>query len=85
MIQEAPTPILTDVHSPTQVKPAYLFISTWNELLAQAQSNLVLNTLFGSPPGLPMGLESDDTAFNRSFVGAGMATMKHMSCCFAAA
>ena len=73
-----------DVRSTSQVKPAYLFISTWNELLAQAQSNLIFSSSSASP-GLSMGLESDDTAFNRSFVGVGTATMSHMSCCSAAA
>jgi hypothetical protein len=84
MIQETPT--LSYVLLLTlQVKPAYLFISTWNELLAQAQSNLNAYGSSASAPGLSMGLESDDTAFNRSFVGAGTAVMRHMLACPAAA
>lgn len=45
-----------------QVKPDYLFLSTWNEQIAQPQTQTV------APP-LSMGLESDTTAPNRAFVG----------------
>jgi hypothetical protein len=46
-----------------QVQPDYLFISTWNEHIAQPQTPSVL-------PPLSMGLESDTTSNERAFVGA---------------
>ena len=41
----------------TQVRPSYLFISSWNEGIAQPQT-----VQPGIPPGGSMGLESDAAA-----------------------
>ncbi len=45
-----------------QVQPDWLFISTWNELLAQPQVPVV-------PPYKSMGLETDNTSSYFTFVG----------------
>ncbi len=46
-----------------QEKPDYVFMSTWNELIAQPQ-NLAVQ------PFVSMGLESDKSAQGIGFVGA---------------
>lgn len=63
--------VLSFLH--VQVKPDYLFISTWNEAISQPQANVRSDGTFIVPPGKSMGLESDATGFNRSFVGASLA------------
>lgn len=49
------------------MQPDYLFLSTWNEHIAQPQNQTI-------PPPISMGLESDITAANRAFVGAYLYT-----------
>ena len=50
------------LHVHVQVQPDWLFISTWNELLAQPQVPVV-------PPYKSMGLESDNSSSYYTFVG----------------
>ncbi len=48
---------------PPQVRPDYIFLSTWNEHIAQKQVVAV-------PPYSSMGLESDPSSAQLGFVGA---------------
>ena len=50
-----------------QVRPDYLFVSSWNEGIAQPQT-----IGSGVPPGISMGLESDSSAHpSSSATGTG--------------
>lgn len=54
-----------------QVQPDYLFISTWNEHVAQSRP-----LPSATKPGGSMGFESDTTAAAKGFVGAWVHNLK---------